>query len=242
MNRRKFTQQTLMASAALCLTPELTFTSLKKIDKDELIGKGQPILVGENYRLRKAAAKAFEAMNESAQKENFNIKAVSSYRSYEAQNRIWERKFKQFTQEGMNPTKAIDKITEYSTIPGTSRHHWGTDVDIVLENNLGLADELLEEHFTSNGPFYEFKNWLNEHAESFGFYEVYTSTPNRKGFKYEPWHFSFKPLSKKYLEAYMKLDIAQILKTSLMGGEYLTEHFIQKYITENILDINCRLK
>ena len=31
----------------------------------------------------------------------------------------------------MDDEAAIDKIIEYSTLPGTSRHHWGTDIDII---------------------------------------------------------------------------------------------------------------
>lgn len=242
MNRRAFTSQTLTVSAALCLFPSLSMVDLRTINPEELMGKGNPDLTGTDYRLRKPAAKEFNRMREKAQQAGFQIKVVSSYRSYESQNRIWERKYNQFTQEGLLPEEAINKIVEYSTIPGTSRHHWGTDLDIVPENNLHLDDELLEEHFNPEGPFHAFKSWLNENAASFGFYEVYTNASGRKGFKYEPWHFSYKALSQKFLKDYLKLDIVQILKASVLGGAYITDEFIQKYITENLLDINPTLK
>lgn len=242
MDRRTFTRQTLKASASLIFLPGITFPNIGQISPDELMGKGNPDLTGTDYLLRKPAAKAFNRMSEKAKQAGFQIKVVSGYRSYESQNRIWERKYKQFTQEGLRPEEAIDKIVEYSTIPGTSRHHWGTDLDIVPENNLNLEDELLEAHFNAGGPFHAFKNWLNENAASFGFYEVYTNASGRKGFKYEPWHFSYKALSQKFLEDYLKLDIVQILKASLLGGDYITDEFIQKYISENLLDINPALK
>lgn len=240
MQRRSFLGKTLKTSAALCVLPYLSFAD-EGISNDELIGKGDPDLKGK-HRLRKAAANAFDAMSQAALSDGFSIKVVSSYRSYDAQNRIWERKYQQFTSEGLSPTAAIEKIVEYSTIPGTSRHHWGTDLDVVPENTLQLEDELLEEHFNPGGPFHSFKLWLDKRANSFGFYEVYTPDPNRKGFKYEPWHFSYKPLSKKYLKAYQKIDIAQILRSSLMGGQHFTDAFINQYIEQNILDINPELK
>ena len=49
-------------------------------------------------------------------------------------------------------------------------------------------------------------------ANRFGFYLVYTKNSNRKGFKHEPWHYSYKPLSQSYLKDYKKLNISEILK------------------------------
>ena len=99
-----------------------------------------------------------------------------------------------------------------------------------------------EGNFYGNGPYCKLKEWMDRHSESYGIYEVYTKNPNRKGFKYEPWHFSYAPVSVPMLEAYQKLDIKDILKEEkVLGHEYFTEEFIVKYITENILDINPQL-
>ena len=83
---------------------------------------------------------------------------------------------------------------------------------------------------------------MDIHAKDYGFYLAYTDLPNRKGFKYEPWHYSYKPLSSQYLQAYKKLDIAKILKTDkLLGSKNFSNNFITKYTAENILDINPKL-
>ena len=83
---------------------------------------------------------------------------------------------------------------------------------------------------------------MDWHSEFYGFYEVYTKNPKRKGFKYEPWHFSYAPLSIPMLKEYKKLDIKSILKEEeILGHECFTEEFIVKYKTENILDINPQL-
>ncbi len=218
----------------------LSFSALQsEFSKDDLMGKSDPILFGEGYKLRKEAHEAFLKMKTEALKSGFKIKVVSSYRNYAHQNRIWERKYKKFTSEGLSPTQAIQKIIEYSTIPGTSRHHWGTDIDIVDGNAPQPKGLLLEENFEGDGPFCRFKEWLDLHANSFGFYLVYTDKKERKGFKYEPWHYSYAPLSIPMLRAYRKLSIkAELQNVELLGAEFFSEKFIKNYLSQNILDIN----
>ena len=81
-----------------------------------------------------------------------------------------------------------------------------------------------------------------ENANSFGFYEVYTNDANRKGFKYEPWHFSYAPVSKPMLIEYKKLDVKKILQQeNILGSEHFTDAFIGQYRKQNILDINTEL-
>ena len=83
---------------------------------------------------------------------------------------------------------------------------------------------------------------MDRNANRFGFYLVYTDTISRKGFKYEPWHYSYRPLSQNYLQEYKKLEISKILKQEqLVGSSNFTKDFIKKYTQENILDINPKL-
>ncbi len=240
MQRRDFLGVSMAGMTGLAFAP---FSILQtQFSKDDLLGKSNPSLYGEGYLLRKEAHDAFLKMKLAASKKGFDIKVVSSYRNYAHQNRIWERKYKKFTKEGLSPTKAIHKIIEYSTIPGTSRHHWGTDLDIVDGNAPQPKGLLLEENFEGDGPFCKFKAWMDVHANSFGFYLVYTDLHTRKGFKYEPWHYSYAPLSIPMLKAYKKLDITlELQKIKLLGSDFFTEKFVNQYITENISDINPQL-
>lgn len=242
MKRRTFIQNTALATAALSTFPQWA-TAQETLDKDQLLGKGSPQLVEQNeYRLRPQVAAAFDKMTAAAQQDSIGIQVVSSYRDYAHQNRIWERKFKSYTGNGMKDLEAIKKIIEYSTIPGTSRHHWATDLDII-QSGTGVTSNVLDpDKFHGTGPFCELKAWLDKHAESFGFYEVYTNDYGRKGFNYEPWHFSYAPLSVGYLQQYTKLNIAQILQQEkLLGSDAFTAAFINQYKTENVLDINPAL-
>jgi LAS superfamily LD-carboxypeptidase LdcB len=224
------------------MMPNYLFSQELKTPYEELIGKGNPELFGQGYELRKEAHLAFLAMKEEAAKSDILLKAVSSYRSYASQKRIWERKFKSYISKGLSPLNSIDKIIKYSTIPGTSRHHWGTDIDIVDGNFIDTPNLLSEQNFYEGAPFYNLKIWLEEYSEKFGFYLVYNNNPKRKGFKYEPWHFSYKALSMNYLEEYRNLDILKVLQSeNFEGSEYFSLEFMNTYIKENIMDINPNL-
>ena len=75
-----------------------------------------------------------------------------------------------------------------------------------------------------------------------GFMRCIQKMQTEKGFSHEPWHFSYKPVSKPMLEAYKKLDIKSILQQEkIMGSEHFSDDFIAKYVQEHILDINPEL-
>lgn len=245
MNRKHFFKTTILSGLSIIFLPLNSFHLIqKKYSENQLLGKGNPDLTGDTYtsKMNKEARIAFEKMKTAALKDGINIEVVSAYRSFQKQKNIFENKYKRFINEGLSPIQSVEKIIEYSTIPGTSRHHWGTDIDIIDANYPKPKSVLEEENFYGNGPYCHLKNWMDRHSESYGFYEVYTKNPNRKGVKYEPWHFSYAPVSKPMLKEYQKLDIKRILKEEkILGHECFTEEFIFKYKTENILDINPQL-
>lgn len=241
MKRRTFIKASSITGLAISAFPAFAF-SIHQINFEELIGKGSPKLYGQGFKLRQEAYKAFLKMASAALKDNIDIQVVSSYRNFDHQNRIWKRKYKSFTKQDLSPLDTIHKIIEYSTIPGTSRHHWGTDLDLIDGNPNQPINVLVTKHFEENGPFSELKKWMDSNANSFGFYLVYTNNEKRKGFKYEPWHYSYKPLSEIYLKDYQELDIPELLNNEdIMGKENLTGEFIKSYIKNNILDINPKL-
>lgn len=215
-----------------------------KYSKNQLIGKEHPQLYGDGFKLQKEAYNAFIKMQAAALKVGIQIKVVSSFRSYEHQNRIWQNKYLRYTKNGLTPQQAIAKIIEYSTIPGTSRHHWATDIDIVDSAVKAPSDDVLQAKYFEKGKVYsKLKKWLETHANTFGFYLVYTKDPNRKGFNFEPWHYSYAPLSKPMLQSYLKLDLISIFqKNKLLGSVYLTAEFIKNYKASHVLGINNYLK
>ncbi|MCL6268299.1 M15 family metallopeptidase [Flagellimonas myxillae] len=244
MKRRNFIKKASITGMACAFPPLLPIGNIaEEYTFDELIGKADIDLYGEGINLRQAAYEAFVAMKKAANQNGFKIQMVSSFRDFYRQEGIWERKFMRFTEDdGMEPFDAIEKIIEYSTIPGTSRHHWGTDIDIIDGNVKTSGDVLVPEKFEAGGPFEAFKKWLDENSEKFGFYLVYTDEPKRRGFKYEPWHYSYAPISIPMLTAYRKINVIKMLQNEdFLGCEHFTSSFLRTYIQDNILDINQKL-
>jgi len=224
------------------LTLSFVGSSQNNFSKKALTGRGDLTLVGTSIKLQKQVFEAFEEMKKAALKEGISIKIVSGYRSFDRQKLIWNRKYNLYISQGLEPNTALQKIVEYSTLPGSSRHHWGTDIDII-DASVKAPNSLLNEiNYVENGPYFQLKKWMDKNAESFGFYLVYTKNSERKGFKYEPWHYTYKPLSKPMLEAFKKLNLRTFYNDlKLNGNEYLTKDFLDTYFLENVLDINLRL-
>ncbi len=243
MLRRNFIKKTTAGSLALLSAPVFPHLGETIYSTEELMGKADIALFGKGINLRKEAHDAYVLMKKAAYSAGFDLKMVSSFRSFDRQRAIWERKYIKFTEnDGLQPMEAIEKIVEYSTIPGTSRHHWGTDIDIIDGFPKTSGDVLVPKKFEGEGPFAPLKKWLDENSEKFGFYLVYTDNYFRKGFKYEPWHYSYAPLSIPMLEQFRKKNIFKLIQNEEFEGlEHFTTAFLKDYIHNNILDINPTL-
>ncbi len=179
-----------------------------EFSKEELLGQINPdshasfSLVPQKYAskpgiyLRTEVLISFKALHEAAIDEGLEIKILSGTRSFSYQQSIWERKWAKPRYMGWDALdKALDILT-YSSMPGTSRHHWGTDIDLnAFENEYFESGEGLE--------VYEF---LNRCASTYGFQQVYTSKEtsqsSRSGYEEEKWHWSYTPISIPMLNAY----------------------------------------
>ena len=223
----------LLKGLFLCLS---MYTSAQHIDPLFVLGKTSPPLVGN---MQEEVYDAYERMRQAAAKEGIDIKVVSAHRSYHRQREIWNAKYKTLTLQGLPAKDAIQEIITYSTLPGTSRHHWGTDIDIIDNANPQSGDVLLAEKFYGDGPSSALRSWMNRNAADYGFLEVYTDHPNRKGFAHEPWHYTYHSLSKAYLEVLTNQVISEIAKDEqLLGRKFLDADFFKSYTTEHLLDIN----
>ena len=209
----------------------------------ELLGKANPEFYNKKIPIIKEAGEAFVNMKKEALKDGIKIEIVSGFRSYNRQKQIWNRKFRINKMNGLSPQQNILKIIEYSTLPGTSRHHWGTDIDIIDGNKTVSGDVLLEKNFHGDGPYVKLRKWMDINAKRFGFYRPYNNNPKRKGFEYEPWHYSYAPIAIPMLKAYVKLKFKdQIVQKDLEGYQYLNQNFLAKYKREHILGISNNLK
>jgi LAS superfamily LD-carboxypeptidase LdcB len=162
-------------------------------------------LGGSRVWAHKDAVAALTAMADAAAADGVTLKAVSAFRSFADQKRIWENKWSGATRvDGgrlpdthPDPAARARKILEQSSMPGTSRHHWGTDFDL---NDLTNA-------YFSSGEGKRAYDWLQTNAPRFGFCQTYTAKgPDRpNGYEEEKWHWSYMPVAGAYLAAYPRV-------------------------------------
>ncbi len=151
----------------------------------------------------KDAVDAFVRMAEDADANGYELKIVSAFRSFSDQTKIWEDKWNGKTLVGgkklnvstPDPKARAIKILEFSSMPGTSRHHWGTDFDLNSLNNSYFN--------TRDGK--RLYDWLVGHAANYGFCQVYNAKGadgRATGYEEEKWHWSYMPVASWYLKQY----------------------------------------
>ena len=162
---------------------------------------------------------AFLKLLDAAKKDGIQLKILSGTRNFNEQKAIWERKWK--TYNNLKPLECAFKILEYSAMPSSSRHHWGTDIDLNSLNN----------SYFNSGKGLEIHQWLVNNANDFGFYQVYTEKSNgRTGYNFEKWHWSYLPLANNYLEFYntyiSNKDITGFIDSELAENLKVKENYV----------------
>jgi len=159
---------------------------------------------GKEHYLRKEAAESLSRLIKDFKKDNpaSPIWVTSSTRSFYDQKAIWEAKWngerlvdgKKLNEYEKDPMKRALIILKFSSMPGSSRHHWGTDLDF----------NLLTNSYYETGAGKTFYSWMSANASRFGFHQPYTKNRD-KGYCEEKWHWSYTPLSKIFLKDWNKL-------------------------------------
>ncbi|MHA7944529.1 M15 family metallopeptidase [Formosa sp. 3Alg 14/1] len=205
-------------------------TPCKAITKDFVLGKFNfktdscfvkvaPEFSNKTIYLQAEVYNAFIQMNALAKQDNITFKIISGTRNFTYQKSIWDRKWNNYAD--LAPIERAQKILRFSSMPSTSRHHWGTDIDL---------NQLTNSYFESGQGLKEY-NWLVENANAFGFYQVYTSKADgRTGYHEEKWHWSYIPLACQYLEFY-NTTITEADISDFEGSEFASElkmitHFV----------------
>ena len=171
-------------------------------------------LCTKSMYLQKEVIAAFQQMKLAAASESISLRIISGTRNFWEQKAIWERKWNVNLPNLGASAKNAREILKYSSMPSSSRHHWGTDIDI---NNLSPT------YFAAGKGLKEIQ-WLRKNASKFGFIEVYSprETGRLTGYEPEAWHWSYLPLSSQYLE-YYKQNIQYSDLKGFSGYEWAKE-------------------
>lgn len=121
------------------------------------------------------AKDAFYKMNKDAQKSGLNLKAFSTYRSYEYQDKLFKSYAKEHGEKEAN---------RFSAKPGESEHQTGLAFDIGGNDQSSWANQKFNNTKEAK--------WLYENAYKYGFILRYPKgKENITGYMYESWHYRY---------------------------------------------------
>lgn len=128
-----------------------------------------------NQQLREEAAEAAEDMFVAAQEDDIELQAISSFRSYDYQQQLYDSYLERYGDDNTNGM---------SSRPGHSEHQTGLAMDIDSPD----GQHTLQTSFGQT----EAGEWLAEHAHEYGFVVRYPEDgQDITGFQYEPWHLRY---------------------------------------------------
>lgn len=173
---------------------------------------------------------AFLAMRDAAASDGIELHARSSFRDFDTQVAIWNRKWRgerplldrhgrTLERASISDAQCVDAILCWSAIPGGSRHHWGSDIDVIDAQAIpnGYAVQLIPEEYAPDGIFKRLAHWLDANMRHFGFFRPYRT--DRGGVSPEPWHLSYAPVAIPALEALSLSMLRQVIESSALDGK-----------------------
>jgi LAS superfamily LD-carboxypeptidase LdcB len=167
--------------------------------------------------LHARAAEALIAMRNEARTAGIEVNVVSAFRDFNRQVDIWTAKFNgrrplldasglEINRADLYESALIDAVLTWSALPGASRHHWGSEIDVIDAAALpaGGRPQLTPGEFAPGGCFERLNGWLDSNMQRFGFFRPYATF--RGGVQPEPWHLSYGAVSIPALEV-LSLDV-----------------------------------
>lgn len=202
------------------LTPTLNVdipqqqAKLYGLDSQHLVAVG-------DFLLEQHTAAAFSNMQLAAANSGIDLQLCSAYRPFDRQVHIWNAKAsgtrplldkasQPIDYASLSEQQLIDTILIWSALPGASRHHWGTDIDVFDAKQINKQSlQLVSAEYQGSGPCAAMHQWLQQHASQYGFYFPYQT--QQSGVSPEPWHLSYYAIADNYLAQFNSTELAKVL-------------------------------
>jgi LAS superfamily LD-carboxypeptidase LdcB len=170
-----------------------------------------PVEYGESFLVHKDVLSPWTDLVARALDAGFSLRIASAWRGFDRQQLIWNGKAsgqRPVLDACGNPLDACSMsedallfaMLRWSAIPGCSRHHWGTDLDIFDAAAVAqdYSVQLTTAECTDCGPFAALHDWLDAalQEESAVFFRPYAE--DRGGIAPERWHLSCRPVAERY--------------------------------------------
>lgn len=174
--------------------------------------------------LHPAVIDALQPLIQAAESAGFQPAVASGYRDFQRQLAIFNAKARgqrplldsqgQLLQaEKLSDEQRLSAILRWSALPGLSRHHWGTDLDIY---DAGVCVEGYQVQLTQaecDGAMAGFHRWLTDWLDQqTAWYRPYRD--DLGGVAPEPWHLSFRPWARQCEQTLDPVALARVLAAS----------------------------
>lgn len=202
-----------------------TLDQLTGRSRDHLAELTDPVCV-----LHREVVSPFLTLRAAAAADGIDLMAVSSFRDFDRQLGIWNGKFRGERQlpardgqpldvAGLTAAERVQAILWWSALPGTSRHHWGTDFDVVDAAAMppGYQLRLVPAEYLPGGPFQRLTTWLDTRMHEFGFFRPYAT--DRGGVSPEPWHLSHARVAAAAAEQFSLQGLHEVLAAADIEGK-----------------------
>lgn len=207
-------------------------TSTPDFSLDQLTGRSRSHLSELSHppcALHNEVVAPFLAMRAAAAADGLDLTAVSSFRDFDRQLGIWNGKFRgerpmqdragrPLDPLSLAPADRVTAILWWSAMPGASRHHWGTDFDVLDARAMpaGYKVQLVPAEYQAGGPFHRLTTWLDAHMHAFGFFRPYAT--DRGGVSPEPWHLSYASVAARAQANFSAAKLRSVLADSAIEG------------------------
>lgn len=196
------------------------------------------------------AVASFLAMRDAAAADGIDLSPRSTFRDFDTQVSIWNRKWsgerplydragQLLDRSRLADSDTVDAILCWSAVPGGSRHHWGTDVDVIDAAAVpaGYTVELLSSEYAPDGIFARLTAWLDTNMRRFGFFRPYAT--DRGGVSPEPWHLSYAPVALPALESLSLSMLRRVIDDSALSGKPFVLARLPEIYTRFLLAIDA---
>jgi LAS superfamily LD-carboxypeptidase LdcB len=194
---------------------------------------------GVGCKIHRGVVEPLIALKKAATAAGFDLRVASGFRDFGRQLSIFNAKVRgeravldstgktQILLSKLSDLAKVEAIMRWSALPGASRHHWGTDVDVY--DAAAVADDYQIQLTPAEcaGPFAPFHSWLDENLARFGFFRPYRI--DRGGIAPERWHLSFAGQASIYQREICPELLAEVL--------YETDIELKPVIRDNMVQL-----
>ncbi|MGD2123518.1 MAG: M15 family metallopeptidase [Gemmatimonadota bacterium] len=202
-------------------------------------------------RIHADVVEPFLHLQADAARAGFDLQILSGFRSFQDQLSIWNQKAQGGRPVLDSQARPVDiatltqeelvfAILRWSALPGASRHHWGTDLDVfdAAARPAGYEVELVPEEVDPGGMFGPLHDWLDGRmavGEAFTFFRPYDR--DRDGVAPERWHLSCGAVADGYQSKLTREVLEETIENSNMDLKKVVLEHLDEIFRRFVLNV-----